>query len=323
MQLAADHLDHATGVVRRHLPVTPCWPWPLLGEAVGAGVWVKHEDATPIGSFKVRGGLVYMARLRDERPHVPGVVSATRGNHGQSLAYAGRAFGVSVTIVVPEHNSVEKNAAMVGFGAEVIVAGRDFQESAEHAAALAAERGWEAVPAFHPDLVAGVATYGAELFDQAGELDAVFVPIGMGSGVNALVSVRNLRGLDTEIVGVVAEQAPAVARSVAAGHLVTTEQADTFVDGVACRTPDPAALDVLLDGQARVVTASDDQVAEAMRLMFRTTHHLPEPAGAIALAGLVGEADRWQGRRVAVVLSGCNMDTTVAAAVLQGRTPPP
>jgi threonine dehydratase len=319
--LALDELAHARAVVGAHMAPTPQYEWPLLSAEVGTSVWVKHENATPTGAFKVRGGLVYMDRLRRERPHVAGVCSATRGNHGQSLAFAGRAFEVPVVIVVPTHNSIEKNAAMRGFGAEVIIHGEDFQESREHSVEVAAARHLEAVPPFHPDLVAGVATYASELFDAAGPLDSVYVSVGMGSGINALIAVRDLFGLPTEIVGVVSTHAPATALSFAAGHVVSTDTAHTFVDGVACRQPDPAAISGMIGGAARIVTVTDDDCAEAMRTMFRTIHHLPEPAGALALAGLIAERDRVAGRRVAVILTGANMDTDLAATVLAGHTP--
>jgi len=313
-------LDHAATVVGAHFAPTPQYRWPVLDAAVGCEVWVKHEDATPVGAFKVRGGLVYVERLQRERPHVTGIVSATRGNHGQSLAYAGRAYGVPVTIVVPEHNSVEKNAAMRALGAELIVHGHDFQAATEFAVTLAEERGAERVPSYHPDLVAGVATYARELFAGAPPLDTVYVPVGMGSGINALTAVRDLLGLSTDIVGVVSELAPATALSFAAGAVVATERADTFVDGCACRQPDPAAIAEMCAGAARVITVPDAAVADAMRLLFSACHHLPEPAGAIALAGLRSERPA-PGARVAIVLSGANLDTSMAAAVLGGATP--
>ena len=314
-------LDAATAVVRRHLPATPQFAWPLLGEHVGATVWVKHENQTPTGAFKVRGGLVYVDRLRRERPHVAGLVSATRGNHGQSLAYAGAAAGLRVVIVVPEGNSPDKNAAMRGFGAELVVHGADFQESREHAARLGEELGLETVPSFHPDLVVGVGTYAKELFDAAGPLDAVYVGVGMGSGIAGLVGVRDLLGLSTRVIGVVAEQAPATALSFAAGSVVTTERADTFVDGVACRTPDPQAVATIVAGADHVVTVGEDDTAEAMRVLLRTTHQLPEPAGAIALAGLLAEREKVAGGRVGVILSGGNCDASILSEVLAGRTP--
>ncbi|MGA8977731.1 MAG: threonine dehydratase [Pedococcus sp.] len=321
MALSMADLDAATALVRKHFPATPQFAWPLLGEQVGATVWVKHENQTPTGAFKVRGGLVYADRLTRERPDVTGIVSATRGNHGQSLAYAGRAAGLRVVIVVPEGNSPDKNAAMQGFGAELVVHGADFQESREHAARLGAELGLETVPSFHADLVAGVATYAKELFDAAGPLDAVYVGVGMGSGIAGLVGVRDLLGLTTRIVGVVAEEAPATALSFAARAVVTTDRAATFVDGVACRTPDPEAIATILAGADHIVTVGEDETAEAMRVLLRTTHQLPEPAGAIALAGLLAERDTVAGERVGVILSGGNCDASILAEVLAGRTP--
>jgi threonine dehydratase len=321
MSLTLAELDAATAVVRTHFPATPQFAWPLLGAEVGAEVWVKHENQTPTGAFKVRGGLVYADRLLRERPHVKGLVSATRGNHGQSLAYAGHAAGLRVVIVVPGGNSPDKNAAMEGFGAELVVQGKDYQESREHAMALGEQLGLEPVPPFHPDLVAGVATYARELFDAAGELDTVYVPVGMGSGISGLIGVRDLLGLSTEIVGVVSDQAPATALSFGAGEVVTTESAHTFVDGVACRTPDPSAIATICRGAARVLAVSEDEAAEAMRVMLRTTHQLPEPAGALALAGLLAEREAAAGRRVGVILSGGNCDAGLLADVLAGRTP--
>jgi threonine dehydratase len=321
--LTAEVLEAAQDVVYRSMSPTPQFAWALLGQELGAEVWIKHENCTPTGAFKVRGGLVYVDRLRRERAHVRGIVSATRGNHGQSLAFSGRAHDVPVVIVVPHGNSSEKNAAMVGFGAELIVYGDDFQEARERSVEIAAERELEAVPPFHPDLVAGVATYAKELFDAAGELDAVFVPVGMGSGINALIAVRDLLGLRTEIIGAVSEHAPAYALSFEAGHVVSTETAHTFVDGVACRQPDPDAFAGMAAGAARFVRVSEDAVADAMRLCYRTTHHLPCPSGAIALAALYGERERWQGKRVGAVMTSSNVDTDVAAAVLAGTTPQP
>jgi len=316
-----DELNDAERVVSRHVPRTPAYTWPEIGAVLGAEVVTKHEDVTPTAAFKVRGGLVYLDRLVRERPTVPGIVSATRGNHGISLAFSGRAYGVPVVIVVPECNSREKNAAMRTLGAEVVVHGADLQESCQHSRVLARELGFEAVPTFHPDLVLGVATYAKELFDAAGPLDAVYVAVGMGSGICGLIAVRDQLGLDTRIIGVCAEGAPAQALTFAAGEVVSTPEARTFVDGVAARQPDPVAARIIRDGAARVITVSDDDTAEAIRAIWRCTHHLAEPAGAISLAGLIQEHERWQGRRVAFVLSGANMDTDMAALVLGGATP--
>lgn len=323
MQFDAGQLCWAAEVVGRRVAPTPEYQWPLLGQAVGAQVWVKHENHTPTGAFKVRGGLVYTERLRAERPAVAGVISATRGNHGQSLAFAGRAAGVPVTIVVPEGNSPDKNAAMVGFGAELIVHGHDFQAAREHAAALGTARGLEVVPSFHRDLVLGVATYARELFTTVADLDAVYVPVGMGSGICGVIGVRDLLGLPTEVIGVIAENAPATALSLAAGRVVCTETATTFIDGVACRVPDPDAIAIIAGGASRVLTVSEDDAAEAMRVLYASTHNVPEPAGALALAGLLQERSAAAGKRVAVIQTGGNADSDQLRHVLAGKTPAP
>jgi threonine dehydratase len=314
-------LDYADELVRRYIAPTPQHHWPRLSEAVGAEVWVKHENHTLTGAFKVRGGLVYIDRLLRRRPSVPGIVSATRGNHGQSLAYAGRSAGLAVTIVVPHGNSPDKNAAMRGFGATLVEAGHDFDEAREHAAFLAGQADLELVPSFHPDLVLGVASYARELFGAVKDLDAVYVPVGMGSGICGLIGVRDLLGLRAEVIGVVSERAPAMALSFEAGKVVTTTTAETFVDGVACRVPDAAAVGIVAAGASRVITASEDAVAAAMRLHFSTTHNAPEPAGAIGLAGLMAERQHMAGKRVAVVQTGGNVDTAMLAEVFSGKTP--
>ncbi len=322
MSFGSEDLDWAAGVVARWMPSTPQYAWPLLARRVGTEVWVKHENHTPVGSFKVRGGLVYAARLREQRPHVKGIVSATRGNHGQSLAFAGSAVGLDVTIVVPHGNSPDKNDLIRAFGADLVVHGHDYQAAHEHASKLGSERGLEIVPSFHPDLLLGVATYASELFEAAGELDAVYVPIGMGSSVCAVIGVRDLLGLRTEVVGVVASEAPATALSFAAGHVVTTETAATFADGVACRVPEPEAIEIICAGASRVVMVSEDEIAEAMRVLYATTHNLPEPAGAVAMAGLLSERESIRGKRVAVIQTGGNADAELLLEVLAGRTPP-
>lgn len=316
-----EELDWATDLVHRWVSPTPQYSWPLLDHATGCRVLVKHEGFTPTGAFKVRGGLVYADRLLARRPDATGLVSATRGNHGQSLAYAGRARGLRVVIVVPHGNSPDKNAAMRGFGAELVEYGHDFQAAREHSAQLADDLGLDLVPPYHPDLVLGVATYARELFEAADDLDVVYVPVGMGSGISALIQVRDLLGRRTEIVGVVAEQAPATALSFAAGRPVSTPRSDTFVDGVATRVPDPRAVEIIAKGAARIVTVSEDEAADAVRLFLRTTHTLTEPAGALAVAGLVAERDREAGRRVGIVHTGANIDAAMLAELLAGRTP--
>lgn len=309
-------LDAATGIVRAHVPVTPAYRWPLLEQVTGTPTWVKHENTTPTGAFKVRGGLVYVERLLASGRAVRGLVASTRGNHGQSLAYAGRAHGLPVTIVVPEGNSPDKNAAMTGFGAELVVHGHDFQEAREHAVRLAEERGLDPVPSFHPDLVAGVATYAAELHDQAPDLDVVYVPVGQGSGICANIAVRDLLGLDVEVVGVGAEGAPAHALSFTAGRPVTTPEADTFVDGVATRVPDADAVATMVGGAARFVQVGDEATVLAMRTLWRTTHHMPEPAGAIALAGMLADTGRAPGATAAVIMTGGNCDGPLVQRVV-------
>ncbi len=297
------------------MPPTPARRWPLLERATGTETWVKHENHNPTGAFKVRGGVNLAARLREERA-ATGLISASRGNHSQSLAYAGAAFGLPVTIVVPEGNSPDKNAAAEAFGAELLVHGRDFQEALEHSRVLAEERGLTIVPPFHPWLVEGVATYAAELHEDVADLEVVYVPVGMGSGACANIAVRDLLGLATEVVGVVAENAPAYALSFEAGEPVATPDADTFVDGVACRTPDPEAVRRIVAGAARIVRVSEDDAADAMALLYRSTHNLPEPAGSLALAGLLAERDEIAGRKVAIIQTGGNADFDVLARAL-------
>jgi threonine dehydratase len=299
-------LADATETVRKHLPPTPQYAWPLVGEAVGAEVWVKHENHTRTAAFKIRGGLVLQETLRRRGDTSP-IVTPTRGNHGQSLALSSKLHGRPVTIVVPEGNDADQNAAMRAFGADLVVHGKDFQDAREHAEALAAERGALLVPPFHPELVRGVATYAKELFDAAGELDAVYVPIGMGSGVCGTATVRDLLGLRTRVIGVVAAGAPAYALSFAAGHVVETPSVDTFADGVATRSPDPAALEIIQATVEQVLQVTDDEIAAAMRLLYRATHNVAEGAGAVALAGLLQQREQHRGGRVGVVVSGGNI----------------
>jgi threonine dehydratase len=308
-------------LVRTAVPATPHYAWPLLKAHAGVEVVVKHENHTPIGAFKVRGGLVYLDRLKRARPNVAGIVSATTGNHGQSLAFAGRRLGLAVTIVVPFGNAAEKNAAMRAFGAELIEHGRDFDEAKDRAGDIAAERGLEFAPSFHRDLVVGVATYAYELLTACAELDVAYVPIGLGSGISGMIGVRDALGLKTEIVGVVAERANAYRLSVEAGRVVPTNSALTFAEGVAVRVPDPEALDIIRRGAARIVEVSEDEIAEAIRVMFGATHSLAEGAGAVALAALLKERAALKGRRAAVILSGQNIDRPMMQTVLNGQTP--
>jgi threonine dehydratase len=314
-------VEAALPVVRAAVPPTPQYAWPQLAALTGADVVVKHENHTPTGAFKLRGGLVYVDRLKRERPQATGIVSATRGNHGQSLALSARRAGLRAAIVVPHGNSVEKNAAMRGFGAELIEYGRDFDEAKEHAVAIAKERGYEFVPSFHRDLVIGVATYAHEFLGNTADLDTVYVPIGLGSGICGMIGVRDALGLATRIVGVVAANANAYAHSFAAGHVVPTNAARTFADGMAVRVPDETALAIIRDGAERIVEVSEEEIAEAIRLYFSTTHTLTEGAAAAPLAALMKDRDRMKGRRVGLVVTGQNIDTPVMAEVLTGGTP--
>lgn len=309
-------LSRAEEIVHAVLPATPQYAWPLLRERVGAEVWVKHENHTPAGAFKIRGGLTWFDWLRREHPETRGVVAATRGNHGQSIGFAARRHGIPAAIVVPHGNSREKNDAMRALGVELVEEGDDFQASLEAAQRIAAERGWHRVPAFHPALVSGVATYALELMRAVPNLDTIYVPIGMGSGVAGVLAAREALGLRTSIVGVVSSAAPAYARSVEAGRPVSHPVTTRIADGMACRTPDPIALEIIAGGVERVIEVSDDEVEEAMRVLFSTTHAVAEGAGAAALAALMQERDRAAGRVVGVVLTGGNVDRELFARVL-------
>jgi threonine dehydratase len=301
-------LEQAQAVVSAAMPPTPAHAWPLLSERLGATAIVKHENHTPIGAFKVRGGLVYVDRLKRERPGTAGLISATRGNHGQSLAFAARRYGVPVTIYVPSGNSVEKNRAMRAFGADLVEHGEDFQAAREEAERHARRDGLEFVPSFHPDLVIGVATYALELFRNAGDLDVLYVPIGQGSGICGCILARDLLGLKTEIVGVQSTEAPSYALSFAAGTVVMTNSSNTLADGMATRVPDPDALAIIGKGASRIVQVTDDEVAAAIRAYWTDTHNLSEGAGAAALAAAMREKARLRDKRVGLILSGGNID---------------
>lgn len=311
-------LEAAAQLVHRVIPPTPQICWPLVCQRAEAEVWVKHENHTVAGAFKVRGGLVYMEALKQREPRIAGVIAATRGNHGQSVAFAAKRAGLRSVIVVPHGNSREKNAAMRALGAELIECGSDFQEAYEHAARLAQAERLHLVPSFDAALVAGVASYALELFSAVANFDAVYVPIGMGSGICGVIAVREALGLRTEVVGVVASGAPAYALSYAAGRPIATESALTIADGIACRVPDPEALEIIGKGASRVATVTDDEIGAAMRHLFSDTHNAAEGAGAAALAALLKERDRMRGRRVALILSGGNVDREVFAETLNG-----
>jgi threonine dehydratase len=316
-----DDLKAAADLVHAVMPPTPAYAWPLLAQRYGLPVIVKHENHTPTGAFKVRGGLVYMERLRRERPHVKGIVSATRGNHGQSLAFAAGKAGLPAVIVVPHGNAAEKNAAMRAFGAELIEHGRDFDEARARAVEIAAERGYEFAASFQRDLVMGVGTYAYELFTAHPDLDVVYVPIGLGSGICGMMAARDLLGLKTKVVGVVAETSAAYALSFEAGRVIETNSANSFADGMAVRIPSAEAFALIAQGTDRIVRLSEDEIAEAVRVYWTDTHNAAEGAGAAALAALAKEVGSLKGLKAGVVLSGQNIDRSVMAEILAGRTP--
>jgi threonine dehydratase len=322
MKLKLDQIESASRIVYSAIPPTPQYCWPLLCERLGADVWVKHENHTPVGAFKIRGGLVYFDHLAHAAERPKGVISATRGNHGQSVGFAARRHGFTATIVVPKGNSVEKNIAMRALGVELIEHGEDFQAAREFAQAYAQERSLHMVPSFHPLLVAGVATYSLELLRAVRDLEAVYVPIGLGSGICGMMAARDSLHLKTKVVGVVSAHADAYAKSFIARRLVESPVSTRLADGMACRTPDPAALELIWQGVDRIVQVTDEDVAGAIRLLFECTHNASEGAGAAALAAAVKEAPWMAGRKIAVILSGGNIDRDVFAAVLNPKGGP-
>ena len=314
-------LEAAAVLVHRVVPPTPQYRWPLLSRRVGAEVWVKHENHTPIGAFKVRGGVVYLDNLRKAQPEIRGVVTATTGNHGQSVAYSAAALGLAATIVVPEGNNPGKNRAMRGFGAILVETGHDFQAAYEHAAMLAERDNLHFVRSFHPLLVQGVASYALELFGVVADIDIVYVPVGLGSGICGVIAAREALGLTTEVVGVVAENAPTYALSFAAGKPVPTNRADTLAEGLAVRVPDAEALAIILKRAARIVTVSDAEIRQAARAMFADTRNLAEGASAAPLAAALQERARLAGKRVALIQSGGNTERALLAELLSDADP--
>lgn len=309
-------IENAATLVHSIIPPTPQFEWPLLSQRCRCTVIVKHENHTPVGAFKIRGGVVYMDRLAREQPGVRGIVSATRGNHGQSLAFAARRHHISVTIVVPHGNSSEKNAAMRALGAELIEEGHDFQAANEAASRIAIDRGWHRVPSFDMTLVRGVATYALELFSEYPDLDTLYVPIGLGSGICGAIAARDALDIDTRIVGVVSSGAPAYSLSMRAREPISHDVTTELADGMACRVPVPEALAVVLAGAERIVEVSDTAVAEAMRAYFSDTHNIAEGAGAAALAAVLQERDIVAGKKIGIVLSGGNVDRRKFADVI-------
>ncbi len=316
-------LEDAARLVYRHMAPTAQHHWPTLSHRAGAEVWVKHENHAPTGAFKVRGGITFIDWLRRTKPDCPGIITATRGNHGQSQARAARAAGLRAVIYAPHGNSVEKNAAMRAFGAELVEIGDDFDEAREAAMARAKAEGLYFVPPFHTELVRGVATYSYELLTALPKLTTLYVPIGCGSGICGAIAARDALDHPAEIVAVVSDNAQSAKRSAETGRLSPSNSAKTFADGMAVRVPVQEALDIYAPGAARFVTVSDDEVAEAIRIYFTDTHNLAEGAGAAPLAALLQEKDLVQGQQAATVLCGGNIDTAWFQTVLSGGTPQP
>jgi threonine dehydratase len=314
-----DEVEAAQRTVYAVMPPTPQYAWPMLRERLGMTVWVKHENHTPAGAFKVRGGLTYFSALAGAGGGANGVITATRGNHGQSVGFGARKYGLAATIVVPHGNSLEKNAAMRALGATLIEHGDDFQAAREHAGRLAAERGLHMVPSFHRDLIRGVMTYWLEFFEsfaRGEEPHGVFVPIGQGSGFCAAAAARKHTGARSALIGVVSAHATTYLDSFRAGRVVEAPVSTRLADGMACRIADEEALEILLREAEDVVAVTDEEVAQAMRALFADTHNVAEGAGAAGLAAAAQQRERWRGRTVGVALTGGNVDTEVFARVL-------
>lgn len=308
-------LEHASQLIRPWVPATPQYAWPLLAQRAGCTVWLKHENHTPTGSFKVRGGLVYLDRLR-AAGEVRGLVTATRGNHGQSIAFAARQRGIPVTIVVPEGNSVEKNNAMRALGAELCEVPGDFQSAREHAAQLSERHGWHLIPSIHEDLVYGVATYSLEWLRAVPQLEVVYLPIGMGSGICGMLAAKAALQHPVEVVGVVSQHAPAYALAFASGQAESAPVTTQLADGMACRSTAPESLEWIRAGVSRIVEVSDTEIAEAMRAIYLDTHQVVEGAGAAGVAAVLRDRESLRGRQAGAVLSGGNVDHDVYARVL-------
>ena len=320
MQLPSlTQIREAQAVVYRNMPPTPQFTWPLLNQRLETEAWIKHENHSPVGAFKLRGALVYMDWLKQQHPDLAGVVAATRGNHGQGVGMAARLGGLRAVIVVPHGNSKEKNRAMLAQGAELVEYGQDFQESLEFARSLAADLGFTMIDSFHERLVRGTATYALEFLEGAPPLDAVYVPIGLGSSISGVSAARNALNLTTEIVGVVSSESPSYALSFREHKVVEAPARTAIADGLACRTPNAQAMEIIWPNVARIVEVSDEEIADAMRAYYQDTHNLAEGAGAAALAGALQEKSRQAGRRIGIVLTGGNVDRETYAQVLANK----
>jgi threonine dehydratase len=312
-------IQEAQCVVYAHMPPTPQYTWPLLNQRLGTEVWLKHENHSPVGAFKLRGALVYMEWLKKSQPALEGVVAATRGNHGQGVGMAARLHGLKALIVVPHGNSKEKNRAMAAQGAELIVHGDDFQASLEFAAEIAAEYGYAKVESFHERLVMGTATYAKEFLEGAPSLDRVYVPIGLGSSICGMAAARNALGLSTEIVGVVSKSSPSYALSFSQRSVVDAPAETKIADGLACRKPNAQAMEFIWKNVARIVQVTDDEIAAAMRALYEDTHNLVEGAGGAGVAAALAEKEPNRGKRIGIVVTGGNVDMDMYAQVLAGK----
>jgi threonine dehydratase len=315
-------IESAVPLVRAQMPETAAYRWPLLESALGCKLWLKHENHSPVGAFKIRGGLVYMDELARAKPETKGVIAATTGNHGQSIAYAARLKGWRVVIVVPKGNNPEKNTAMKSLGAELIEYGAEFQEALEHSRELAVQQHLHAVPSYHPWLVRGVATYALEMFNHVQNLDAVFVPIGLGSGFCGLAAVREALQLKTKLIGVVSSHAPAYALSWAQRRLISQSSTTRVAEGVACKTPNADALEHIIQHAHDIVTVDDVEVIAAMQDLLRSTHQLIEGSAALSYAALKKERAKWLGKRVACIMTGGNVSMEILAQVINSSSAP-
>lgn len=315
-------IHEAQSIIYRFMPATPQFTWPLINRRLGTEAWVKHENYTPVGAFKVRGALVYLQWLKETQPGITGVIAATRGNHGLGVAMAARLLGLKATIVVPQGNSVEKNRATLAQGAELIEHGHDFQASLEFARAQADERDLLMVDSFHERLVMGTATYAMEFFQSVPPLDRIYVPIGLGSSICGVSAARNALGLNTEIIGVVSSASPSYALSFAQRKIVEAAAQTQIADGLACRKPAPQAMEIIWDDVARIVEVSDEEIAAGMRFYFQDTHNVAEGAGAASLAAAIQEMDENKQKRIGLVLSGGNVDMDTYEKVLSGAFEP-
>ena len=307
------HINAAQDLIYKFMPPTPQYSWSLLNEAAGNEIWVKHENHTPTGAFKIRGGIVY---LNNHKKEAEDFISATRGNHGQSIAFASRIFGKKAHIFVPECNCPDKNAAMEGFGAAVFKSGKTFDEAKANCARHSCENNYHFVPSYHDDLVIGVATYAYEFMKSVEGLDVVYVPIGLGSGICANIMVRDMLGLKTKIIGVVAEKANAYEQSYKSGKIIPTKTTDTFADGLAVGTPHEEAFAIIQNGAEDVVSVSEKEIADAIRLYFSTTHNVAEGAGAAPLAAAIKHKAQNKGKKCGVILSGGNINKDIYTNIL-------